>query len=226
MHLIAPDFEPEFVRAAILASGDLTAHLISPSGIPIMGRSICYRTAVPVPIIAASLLDPGRSGEARHALDLVWRYFIANGSLRDGALTQGYFESDPRFLENYIGPGTCHWGLRSLVLASMLPPNGRFWTDAPAPLPVESGNFVLELPRLGWKITGQHSSGEIVIEIPRNEPGAVVVEPYTWANRAVEILSRKPHRPSNHEAKYGAREYSSARPFVLESLASLRTDRR
>jgi hypothetical protein len=226
MHLISPEFEPEFVRGAILASGTLTAHLISPSGIPIMGRSVCYRTAVPVPVIAASFLDPERSGQARRALDLVWRYFIANGSLRDGALTQGYFESDPRILENYMGPGVCHWGLRSLVLALMLPPDGRFWTDAPAPLPVESEDFVLALPRLGWKITGRHSSGEIVIEIPHNAPGAVVLEPYTWADRTIEILLRKPHRPHNHEAKYEAREYSSARPFVLEDGASMSTHRR
>lgn len=220
MHLISPEFEPEFVRGAILASGALTEHLISPSGIPIMGRSICYRTAVPVPVIAASFLDSERSGQARHALDLVWRYFIANGSLRDGALTQGYFESDPRILENYMGPGACHWGLRSLVLALMLPPDGRFWTDAPAPLPVESADFVLALPRLGWNITGRQSSGEIVIEIPHNAPGAVALAPYTWADRTIEILLRRPHRPRNHEAQYDAREYSSVRPFVLDNGAS------
>lgn len=223
IHLISPQLEAEFVSDAILGSGALTAHLISPMGIPIMGRSLCYRTAVPVPLIAASFLDPTRSGEARHALDVVWHYFVAHGALRDGALTQGYFETDPRFLENYMGPGACQWGLRALVLASMLPPDARFWTDAPALLPVESGDFVLELPDLGWKVTGRHSSGEIIIEIPRNERAVIVPESYTWVDRAIETVLRRPHRPSNHDAKYEAPEYSSETPFILQDGHSVHT---
>ena len=36
----------------------LTEHLISPNGVLIMGRSLCYRTAVPAPVIAESFFDP------------------------------------------------------------------------------------------------------------------------------------------------------------------------
>lgn len=88
-----------------------------------MGRSSCYRTAVPVPLVAASLLDAdaASTGEAARALDVVWRYFIANDSVRDGALTQGYFAPDRRFLDRYLGTGSCQWGLRSLLLAYLHP---------------------------------------------------------------------------------------------------------
>jgi len=102
-----------------------------------MGRSICYRTAVPVPLIAATLLDSGQLpvGRAVRGLDVVWRYFVANGSLRDGALTQGYFKADPRLLDPYSGTGSCQWGLRSLVLAFMHPAGDRFWSASEEPLP-------------------------------------------------------------------------------------------
>jgi hypothetical protein len=34
-------------------------------------------------------------------MDVVWRYFVAHGCLRNGTLTQGYFEPDPRFVDRY-----------------------------------------------------------------------------------------------------------------------------
>ena len=63
-----------------------------------MGRSICYRTAVPVPLLAANLMGTEQfsSGRAVRGLDVVWRYFVAHGSLRGGALTQGYFRNGSR----------------------------------------------------------------------------------------------------------------------------------
>jgi len=101
-------FDRDFIRRVIGESAELTAHLIGPSGIPIMGSSICYRTAVPVPLIAHELLEPDRAaaGLARRALDAVWRYFVGHGSLRDGALTQGYTRTDLRLLDGYSGPGS------------------------------------------------------------------------------------------------------------------------
>jgi hypothetical protein len=53
---VDPAFEPDFIVTALRQSAELTQHLISPQGIPIMGRSICYRTAVAVPLLAAN--DP------------------------------------------------------------------------------------------------------------------------------------------------------------------------
>lgn len=215
IHAVDPDFEKQFVTGAIHDSAALTEHLIGPRGVPIMGRSICYRTAIPVPIIAASLIDPSESAHASRALDLVWRYFIAHDSLRDGALTQGYFNTDLRFLENYLGTGSCQWGLRSLVLAFLWNKESSFWQDPSAPLPVELGDYALEYPKLGWRVCARRASGEIVIEIPKNRDRQYTAVPYTWMDRALEAVTRAAHRPSNGETKYGAYSYSSARPFVL-----------
>jgi hypothetical protein len=219
IHTVDPAFEPDFIVAALGKSADLTQHLISPQGIPIMGRSSCYRTAVPVPLLAATFLDSSRipAGRAVRALDVVWRYFVANGSLRDGALTQGYSKADARLLDRYSGTGSCHWGLRSLVLAFMHPAADRFWSAPPDPLPVEESDYRLDLPKLGWIVEGRRASGEIRITIPRNSADVNTIDEYSWIMQVKETLLRVPLRPGNYAIKYESRHYSSASPFPLQN---------
>ena len=215
---IDPTFETHFIRQAIEESSILTEHVLSPHGFPIMGRSICYRTAVPVPVLAAQLLhEPAaENGHALHALDTVWRHFIAHDGVRDGALTQGYEGPDPRFLDRYSGPGSCQWGLRSLVLAFMHGADDRFWTDPQARLPVEVSDYQLEYPMLGWRVTGQVSNAEVTIEVLHNSSGVNRPEAYPPIDRLLELILRRPARPSNHAVKYESRIYSSLRPFPLQ----------
>lgn len=215
---IDPTFETNFITKAIKDSSILTEHLISPRGIPILGRSVCYRTAVPVPVLAAHLLDDradAEAGRALRALDTVWRHFIAHDGVRDGALTQGYEGPDLRFLDRYLGAGSCQWGVRSLVLAFMHAAGDRFWMDRPVRLPVEESDFQLEYPKLGWRVVGRVTNGEITIEVLRNT--SVINQPvaYTWVDRILEMVLRRPVRPSNHELKYESRIYTSAEPFPL-----------
>jgi hypothetical protein len=218
IHQIEPAFEAAFITDALGKSAALTAHLIGPQGIPIMGRSICYRTAVPVPVLAAGFLQPGDEapGPGLRALDAVWRYFIGHGAIRDGALTQGYFGADLRFLDSYLGPGSCQWGVRSLVLAFMHRANDPFWTGSPSQLPIEIADYQLSYPELGWRIAGQVQTGEITIEIIKNTAVSRAPEPYTPIDRAMETMLRQPFRPGNYEAKYESRFYSSAHPFAAE----------
>jgi hypothetical protein len=222
IHWVDPGFDPDFIVAALHQSAELTQHLISPQGIPIMGRSICYRTAIPVPLLAANLLGAEHysSGRAVHGMDVVWRYFVAHDSLRGGALTQGYFGADLRWLDKYSGASSCHWGLRSLVLAFLHPVGDPFWNAAAEPLPVEVADYRLDLPRLGWIVEGRQESGEITITIPKNPVDVVEADPYSWIRQAQDAFSRRPHRPSNHEIKYESRHYSSAKPFPLMDLGT------
>jgi hypothetical protein len=212
-----PSFDADFIAGGLRDSAILTAHLISPRGVPIMGRSVCYRTAVPVPLLAEGLASPtsGQPGLDLRALDAVWRYFIGHEVLQDGALTQGYFATDLRFLDAYSGGGSCQWGLRSLVLAFMHGPDDKFWGGPPAQLPVEAADFQLDYPKLGWKITGEQRSGDITIEIPKNDAASDPPTPYTWGDRLFEVIARRPFRPGNYETKYDRRFYSSSQPFPL-----------
>jgi hypothetical protein len=215
IHQIDPAFEAAFITDTLAESAALTAHLIGPQGIPIMGRSICYRTAVPVPVLAAEFLQQGGAPTSRglSALDVVWRYFIGHDAIRDGALTQGYFGADLRFLDSYLGPGSCQWGVRSLVLAFMHRAEDTFWSGSPSGLPIDVADYELLYPKLGWRIAGQARTGEITIEILNNVAGSPTPEPYTPVDRAMETLLRRPFRPGNHETKYESRFYSSAHPF-------------
>jgi hypothetical protein len=224
IELVHPGFDGEFIPRVLDESAVLTAHLISPQGIPIMGRSICYRTAIPVPVIAASLLalPSDEEGRGLRALDVVWRYFVSRESLRNGALTQGYFGSDFRILDNYSGTGSCQWGVRSLIVAFLHAPEDRFWTGEQVPLPVERADYSLEFPKLGWRVTGDRASGEIVIEILGNRAQAGPLEPYTWLDRTYELLRRRPHRPNNFATKYLSRVYSSSNPYPDPRAASAR----
>lgn len=219
IHLLQPQFDKNFILTVLNQSASLTSHLIGPKGIPIMGRSIGYRTAIPVPIIARSFIDQsaGAMGMARRSVDVVWRYFAAHGCLRNGTLTQGYFESDPRFVDRYSGPGSYHWGLRSLVLAFMHRSQSPFWTAPEQPLPVEERDYHLNLPKLGWDIEGCKETGRIAITIPSNRATAFTPDKYTIFRQIGEKILRRPLRPYNHAIKYECREYASDNPLNLDS---------
>lgn len=213
---LAPHLDRLFLTEAIRQSADLTAHLLSPRGIPIMGRSVCYRTAVPVPVVAAAHLWPDGEwpGLARRSMTAVWDYFVRRGLLTDGTMTMGYWGNDPRLIDAYTGPGSSHWGLRSLVLALMCPDDAPIWRGKPVRLPVETRNYDLRLPELGWIVTGDRASQDIAITIPGNHRAAPRLDAMILPNSLAEIETQAPHRPKNHAAKYLARTYRAIRPFM------------
>jgi len=153
---------------------------------------------------------------ARRALDVVWSHFLSRGALRDGALSQGYYDPDLRFLDRYSGPGSCQWGLRSLTLSFLFAADDPFWTVQPGRLPVEEHDYQIELPLLGWRVTGEQRSGNITIEILANETGRRAPEQYTWTDRVTELMTHQSRRPHNHEVKYESRTYSVIAPFPLD----------
>jgi hypothetical protein len=213
---IDPQFDREFIRSSLQQSADLTAHLIGTNGVPLMGRSICYRTAVPVPLLAENLLDERAvdPGLARHGLDVVWRHFVAHGVLQDGALTQGYYRTDLRIVDYYSGPGSCHWGLRSLVLAFLHAPDSDFWHTSDKLLPVEWGDYRLVYDKLGWIVSGRRNDGSVTIEIPGNAGKTPRLLAYEHWRSWLEQVFQRPFRPVNDDAEYNRPIYSSARPIV------------
>jgi len=217
IHLVQPDFDTSFLRRVVLDSGSFVSHLISARGFPIMGRSVCYRTAVPAPLVLRAFFDsdPAWQGLARRGLDCIWRYFVENGALRGGTLTQGYFAEDARILDMYSGPGSSHWGLRSLVPAFLFPADSPFWTVAERPLPVETSDYRIDAPKIGWIVEGRKRTGEVRITIPANRGRRPELEAYTPQMRRSERLQQAPNRPDNLSAKYGAHVYSSLHPFPL-----------
>ncbi|WP_126174622.1 DUF2264 domain-containing protein [Altericroceibacterium xinjiangense] len=208
---VNPAFDRMFIREALRQSGSLVLHLVGPNGVPIMGRSQCYRMAIPAPVVMQPALANVHihPGQARRALDVVWKHFIARRGLAQGRAEQGYYQADPRFLDHYSGPGSCQWSLRSLVPAFLYPEHSAFWQAPQQALPIELADYRISLPKLGWIVEGHRASGEIVIRIPANGQQQNIVEGHSAARRFAERLLATPFRPFNDKAKYKNGVYSS-----------------
>lgn len=213
---IDPDWDAAFIDQA---SCDFLAdyrHFIGPDGLPMLGRSACYRMAAPAPLVLGHA-TPGSSvsaGEARRALDVVWQYFVRRGALQGGSVTQGYFGADPRLLEDYSGPASCLWSLRSLVAAFALPDDTPFWRQPPQLLPVERGDYSITIPATGWTVSGRQSTATITVCTGCS--GEPALEDFSLRDRWRGLFSRLPHRPKNTAAKYRRARYDSNAPYGLD----------
>jgi hypothetical protein len=216
IHRMNPGLLRETVDEALPVFAADLLHLLGPNGMPVFGRSVCYRMAVSAPLVFASALHPGSvpPAQARRALDLTWDFFLEHGALREGRVTQGYCGDDAAILDNYSGPASCLWSLRSLIAALDLPPDEAFWTQAPAPLPVEEADFSRSIAQGKWLVRGELSTGDVTLVNPSPLPEArTQLEPYGIVDRVLGAVRGGPRRPGNEDAKYGRASYGSRQPF-------------
>jgi hypothetical protein len=213
---VDPQWDREFIKETRRQFLATYPYLIGPNGFPVMGRSICYRMAAPVPLIIGEQTDPDEvsAPEARRALDTTWSYFIKRGAVLHGNVSQGYCGSDPRILDNYSGPASCLWALRSLIVAYYKAPNTTFWMASTGYLPVERSSYEIRIPTIQWTIAGDKQSGEIVLRKPGEAVGSqVAMSGYGPLRQLATALLWRPFRPDNSRAKYDLDLYSSAAPF-------------
>lgn len=216
LRMINPAFDPEFLDNSMDLFVRKYKYLISVEGIPITGRSVCYRMAAPAPVIAASMRNLGdvTPGMARQALDCIWRYFIKNNAVSSGKVTQGYWQEDARLLDNYSGPASCLWSLRSLVVALYAPPDSSFWLAAPQKLPIEEGNYEFSIPEIQWSIKGNMDTGNIQIIKENNHDNVNrKMQENTIFRKVVGWILGRPYRPRNVYIKYKLHLYNSHKPF-------------
>lgn len=211
--LISGGFDKDYIIDKLSKCSHLTSHLISPQGIPFMGRSMCYRTAIPSPILMDYILKPNQESTAKRALDSTWLYFVKNKALNSGTLTLGYHDNDFDFVNLYTGSGSSHWGLRSLILAFMIPETDLFWHDNSSKLPVEKGDFILELNKMGWIIQGDKASGNITLTIPNNYRKIPKIEGFNFKKYIKHIVLNRPYRKENHDISYHRYKYYSNDPL-------------
>lgn len=210
-------WDPQFIAASRDAFLKTYRSIIARDGVPILGRSVCYRGAVAAPLVlgaagGSAMVTPG---EARRAMDLTWQAFIQKGVLDRGGVSQGYCGADPRVLDNYSGPASCLWSLRSLVAAYTLPTDAAFWQSPPEPLPIDRGDFRLVLGAPKWEVLGDHEKGSVTIHLADGlPPGQTGLRGENVLERLKTLLVGRPHRPANVGAKYKRGVYSSAEPFT------------
>lgn len=217
IHYVNDSFDKVFITKAINDSANLTEHLISPVGIPMMGRSVCYRMAVPAPLLANSLItnNPEVQAKAKHGFFLVLDHFVSHKVLIDGTITQGFYNNDKRFLDIYSGPGSCHWSLRSLVLANLHSLSSSFWVNPGQKLPIEIDDFSIDKPSLGWLISGDEATKKITITLTKNDPDSTIeIKDYSFKDRLKDVIGLRIHRPDNDEIKYHQYIYTTDNNYL------------
>ncbi len=217
---ITPNLDHAFIKNTIVDFNQSYKYFISTQGVPIMGRSACYRLAVSAPLIAQSLLVNTKENNdlARRALDVTWSFFIEHASLKKGSVTQGYCNDTPELLENYSGRGSCLWSLRSLILAFQHKKQDHFWVKNDGKLPVELDSFDITIAGPKLRLTGNVDTSEIVLYqqqtqdylVDINEHGLIEMP---WWRKVAEYLLRRPLRLENFDVKYRRKKYSSKEPF-------------
>jgi hypothetical protein len=213
---VDPGWDPQFIKHAFGLFLGNYRYLFGPAGFPIRGRSVCYRMAAPAPLVAGQLLYPNLipPDEARRALDDTWSYFIARHAVRDGTVTQGYCGADSRVLDNYSGPASCLWSLRSLIVAFAQGPSTAFWTAEGGQSPIDTADVEVDIPAIGWKIVGQRGSGFVsIVNADALGSADTTLRSAGIAHQAAERVLRRRFRPENTGAKYDRPLYRGDRPF-------------
>jgi hypothetical protein len=108
-------------------------------------------------------------------------------------IVQGYHGDMPYANEAYISPGSPEWACHAFA-ALMFDADDPLWTETEQPLPVERGDFELALPVPGLALSGNKSSGQVLL-----------------LNAGSGHL---PENPRHHYvSKYGKLAYSTHFPF-------------
>lgn len=143
-----------FLRTAV--------HLVGANGSPLVqGRSLTYRFAAAAPlwmgaITGATDLAPGL---LRRTASGMLGHFLDRGVPDErGLLTLGWYGEWPAIAQSYSGPGSPYWAVKGM-LGLMLPPEHPVWMAPEEPLPVESGDFTLEIPEPRWLVSGTRGDG-------------------------------------------------------------------
>lgn len=236
---VDPTLDRAFIRKTTKEFLESYIHFFSSSGFPIFGRSVCYRMALPTPLVLAEAFGwpPLRTGQARAALNAIWEYFLRNGAVKNGLITQGYWGEDLDFLDNYSGPASCNWSLMSIVAALTNPPDSPFWQEDPSPLPVEISSYKIYLEDIDMTVVGDKPSGDISVFLKPDRKYSSTQRiryslPAKLADKLIDYFNLKEtvfwrylpykvkaltHRPDNAAMKYGLTKYSSMNPFCRSS---------
>ncbi|WP_169514447.1 DUF2264 domain-containing protein [Gelidibacter mesophilus] len=212
LNQIDPDFDPGFIRDSNREFVEFYKYLFSRNGFPMMGRSVCYRAAAPAPIVAGAILSPEviPPGLALNALDSTWKYFIENNAIKQGKVTQGFFEDDLSLLDGYSGAGSCLWSLRSLIVSFYADSKISLFESNSQPLPIDISDYQVSNKTIGWTIMGNKDAGTIELEIDNNDLDTIYpLIKYGVKNELKELILRRPSRPNNHKALYENRFYSN-----------------
>lgn len=187
--------------------------LFTDHGLPLFGRSLCYRFAACTPLLSCALRDPQTvpPGVALSAYLANWQYFVREGGLRAGRPTQGVFGEDIRWLDPYSGPASSLWGTRSLVMFLYAARSLDWHPVAVRPLPAQMVDAETAVPALGAVVRTNARAGESVVEFARATPScpAPAARQANLRERLRECVYGVATRPANNLLKAGHGQFAS-----------------
>jgi hypothetical protein len=189
--------------------------LFGSGGLPLFGRSLCYRFAAPVPLLARGLLNPGDTTAANEAAGhfcALTKFFAAHGGLRDGCFSQGVLGADVRWVDPYSGPASALWGSRAAVLLLVGDHQihwGRVEHPPKPPIP-RAPHSVIEVPGLGASILVDSAGDGRCVEFEAQNGASVQhVRHRSPRDKLRQWLRAQASRPQNNLLDMGWRRFES-----------------
>jgi len=187
--------------------------LFTDHGLPLFGRSLCYRFAACTPLLSCALRDPQTvpPGVALSAYLTNWQHFVREGGLRAGRPTQGVFGEDIRWLDPYSGPASSLWGTRSLVMFLYAAGTLDWRRVAVQSLPAQLFDAETAVPALGAVVRTNARAGESVVEFARMtlSDKLPAVRQRNLHERLRECVYGVAARPANNLLKAGHSHFAS-----------------
>ncbi|ROV58481.1 DUF2264 domain-containing protein [Vibrio ponticus] len=213
---IDPDFDADFIHQAMSDFVANYRYFFTAQGLPLFGRSACYRLSAAAPLLAA--VDQRSSaielGQAKRAFKTSLQYFIANGALKYGVPTQGVFDDDARLVDNYSGPASSFWSMRALNIALFMGSRTGLWQAEELPLEIEQGDFSFCIPAIEAQVIGAFKTKEITVLFlsdytQEQSPLTRRLESQSLLYKGLELISGRAFRPKNNLLRKGITCYSS-----------------
>lgn len=221
---IDPQFDAGFIRDSLKQFSDHYRYLFTASGLPLFGRSACYRLAAAAPLLATldvcDQLPAHYLGQFKRAFSSNLRYFITHGALKRGRPTQGLYGDDARLTDNYSGPASSFWSLRALNVALYSGDRVGLWDAQESPLEIEQGDFSFSLAGPDMLVVGIQQTQEVTVIFKQeydsqHSPYTRKLESQPLIKRIKQQLLGRGERPKNNLLRKGVTCYSSKMSHFL-----------
>ena len=209
---IAPDYDNEFILRATQEFAEWYQYLFTRHGLPLFGRSLCYKMATPVPILMAAEFNDKHiaPSSAIHIMMQTWQAHIKNNGLIKGRPSQGVFGDDEAWLDPYSGPASGFWATRSLVCYLYLSQQERWRESESTELPAQKKiKIALDNANLLVETFPEGESSSITYTKYHKQCTDVELKHSSLKDKIKQLIYAVAHRPGNNLLKMQVSRYTS-----------------
>ncbi|KUS10700.1 hypothetical protein AWE62_23935 [Escherichia coli] len=211
---INPDFDHQFITQSCTEFAKTFRYFFTPCGFPFFGRSISYRLAAPVALMANAIQSGRADGQLKRIISTLTHFFILHGAVQHGVITQGLFQADRRLMDGYSGSGSSLWSLRTLILMLYSGTECGLWDTDEAPLEIETASFDFTIDAISARVTGIKETQEVIVTFAHDQypdvpfkDGKLIKQ--GWWPIVLESVSGRSTRPKNNLLRKGVTTFSS-----------------